>query len=163
MALATCTSCRQVNNVTERPGQPICGRCGWPLVAIDHPGTLIHPATPVRPWWTTLRGFLEYLRAERRLPPFIPYWRRLRTYRRAMKVYRIEYSARSEWERMYRELAFERLDGLTGAEFERRLAILFEQQGYRVSETPGSGDQGADLVLSCGESPKSRIAIQAKR
>lgn len=53
-----------------------------------------------------------------------------------------------------------RIDSMTGVEFEGFLASLFSKMGYAVEMTKGSGDQGADLVISkYGEI----IAVQAKR
>jgi restriction endonuclease len=60
----------------------------------------------------------------------------------------------------HKRLQFDQLDHLTGPEFEQRLAILFRHQGYSVELTKGSGDRGADLLLSMGN---IRIAVQAKR
>jgi restriction system protein len=43
--------------------------------------------------------------------------------------------------------------------FEAFLADVFRELGYTVEETKTTGDQGADLVLTCGG---RRIAVQAK-
>jgi hypothetical protein len=71
-----------------------------------------------------------------------------------------ERRAREDWIAIHKRLQFDQLDHLTGPEFEQRLAILFRHQGYCVELTKGSGDQGADLLLSNGN---IRIAVQAKR
>lgn len=53
------------------------------------------------------------------------------------------------------------IDDATGIEFERILSVLFNKLGYSsVVETPASGDQGADLVLT---KSGDRFVIQAKR
>jgi restriction system protein len=61
---------------------------------------------------------------------------------------------------IHKRLQFDGLKHLTGSEFEHRLAILFRHQGYSVTLTKGSGDQGADLLLA---KEHVRIAVQAKR
>lgn len=48
----------------------------------------------------------------------------------------------------------------TGAQFERYLAMLFRDLGYRVKTTPTSGDFGADLILTNQGGMKH--AVQAK-
>lgn len=68
--------------------------------------------------------------------------------------------ARADWMAIHKQLQFDHLAHLTGPEFEQRLAVLFRHQGYSVELTKGSGDQGADLVLS---NTTVRIAVQAKR
>ena len=50
------------------------------------------------------------------------------------------------------------VDRMDGHAFEHRLALLFDRLGYRVEDTPYSGDFGADLVV--GKDGK-RIAVQA--
>ena len=51
-------------------------------------------------------------------------------------------------------------DSMTGSDFEQFLGRLFGAMGFTVEETPASGDQGADLILSrTGE----RLVVQAKR
>jgi len=52
------------------------------------------------------------------------------------------------------------LDAMSGADFERYLALLFTKLGFRVQRTARHGDFGADLVTS---RKHERIAIQAKR
>jgi restriction system protein len=55
---------------------------------------------------------------------------------------------------------FDRLNSMSGIEFERALRQIFERDGWRVELTPRSGDFGADLVLS---KPGKRLVVQAKR
>lgn len=52
------------------------------------------------------------------------------------------------------------VDGMSGSEFEARLAALFADIGYAVVRTGASGDFGADLVL---EGVDGRTVVQAKR
>jgi restriction system protein len=54
---------------------------------------------------------------------------------------------------------FERLDAMSGPEFERAVAELFEALGHEV-ELIGGFDKGADLVLT---KEGERTAVQAKR
>lgn len=49
---------------------------------------------------------------------------------------------------------------LTGYEFEEYLKNLFEILGYTAIQTPSSGDQGADLILSKDD---EKIVVQAKK
>ena len=72
---------------------------------------------------------------------------------------------RAEWARQNAER--ERLRklrdywmNLSGIEFERELAALFQRRGYRVQSTPSSGDQGIDLVAR--KNGKTTI-VQCKR
>jgi restriction system protein len=52
------------------------------------------------------------------------------------------------------------IDVMGGVDFERRLAHLFSELGYRVERTRARGDYGADLVL---DKDGSRTVVQAKR
>lgn len=52
------------------------------------------------------------------------------------------------------------VDKMTGLQFEEYLRLLFLDSGYRVRETPKSGDYGVDLLL---DKDGRRIAVQAKR
>ncbi|PRX62862.1 restriction endonuclease [Cohnella sp. SGD-V74] len=52
------------------------------------------------------------------------------------------------------------IDKLEGLQFEQFLRKFFEKQGFKVTLTPGTGDQGVDLVLMNGN---RKIAVQAKR
>ncbi len=55
----------------------------------------------------------------------------------------------------------EDIDGMDGWSFETRMRQHFETMGWRVTQTPGSGDHGADLVLV---TPDHRtIVVQLKR
>ena len=49
---------------------------------------------------------------------------------------------------------------LSGIEFERELAALFQRRGYQVQSTPSSGDQGIDLIAR--KNGKTTI-VQCKR
>jgi restriction system protein len=51
------------------------------------------------------------------------------------------------------------IDQLDGYQFEGLLKILFEKMGYKTINTPLSGDQGADLVIT---KFNNKIVVQAK-
>lgn len=53
-----------------------------------------------------------------------------------------------------------RIDKMEGSEFEKFLAAYFENKGYRVKVTGGTGDYGADLVMKKGG---ETTVVQAKR
>jgi restriction endonuclease Mrr len=54
-----------------------------------------------------------------------------------------------------------RLNQMNGIEFERFMAELFRTKGYSKAQmTPGSGDQGVDLVLTAED---RKIVVQLKR
>ena len=79
----------------------------------------------------------------------------------AERVWQKREKARRESERLRRRAETERLKvertrrrrleahwmSLSGHDFERELATVYRGLGYRVKETPGSGDGGVDLVL----------------
>ncbi|WP_079523982.1 restriction endonuclease [Solibacillus isronensis] len=52
------------------------------------------------------------------------------------------------------------IDTMSGVQFEKFLHSYFSQNGYRVSLTKTSGDQGVDLILYKEE---RKIAVQCKR
>lgn len=52
------------------------------------------------------------------------------------------------------------IDRMSGIEFENFLKKFFEKRGFYVKLTPGSGDQGVDLIL---KKDNRKIALQAKR
>jgi len=52
------------------------------------------------------------------------------------------------------------VDYMSGTEFENFMANVFSKKGYPVQLTPGSGDQGVDLLLNIDE---RRVAVQLKR
>jgi HJR/Mrr/RecB family endonuclease len=52
------------------------------------------------------------------------------------------------------------IGGLSGPEFETYVGRILTKCGYRVSGTPATGDQGADLIA---ERDGRKIIIQAKR
>jgi restriction system protein len=54
----------------------------------------------------------------------------------------------------------EEIDKMDGFEFEHFLKPIFERQGYVTTVTQGSGDYGADLILSKGH---KKYVVQAKR
>jgi restriction system protein len=64
-------------------------------------------------------------------------------------------------ERRLRRAGIREIDDMDGPTFERRLAVLFRQLGYRVEVTGSArGDFGCDLVIVRGD---ERAVVQAKR
>jgi restriction system protein len=53
------------------------------------------------------------------------------------------------------------IDEMDGYKFEEFMKRVYEQLGYSVCQTPLSGDQGADLILTSKK--RTRIAVQVKR
>ncbi len=60
-----------------------------------------------------------------------------------------------------RTAGVDKIDVMDGWEFERRLEAHFVTMGWTVLRTPGSGDHGADLILTTPDHRK--IVIQCKR
>lgn len=54
----------------------------------------------------------------------------------------------------------ERIDRMTGEQFEIFMENFFRKQGFKVTRTPLSGDYGIDLII---ENDFSKIGVQAKR
>lgn len=54
----------------------------------------------------------------------------------------------------------EKIDKMSGDEFENYLFYVFLELGYRVEKTPCSGDYGADLIIV---KEKIKTVVQAKR
>src|SRR6476659_8040544 len=52
------------------------------------------------------------------------------------------------------------IDRMRGIEFEEVCAEIFRRNGFKVTTTKSTGDQGADLVL---EGSKERAVVQTKR
>lgn len=68
---------------------------------------------------------------------------------------------RARHERRLRALDLGGIDRMTGTEFERYVARLLHNEGYRaIKHTGRGGDNGVDLVASYGE---HRYSIQCKR
>ena len=171
--IVSCPSCGQKNRIADRSGLPCCGACQLPLPPIP-------PVRPARPVWISPLAFMRYFWEQRRYMAANRRFRRLEEERqcraeearqrqeeerrrRAQKERQRqeeEQRAREDWIATHKRLQFDQLGYLTGTEFEQRLAILFRHQGYSVKLTKGSGDQGADLLLSKGN---VRVAVQAKR
>lgn len=53
------------------------------------------------------------------------------------------------------------IDEMNGYKFEEFMKYVYEQLGYSVYQTPLSGDQGADLILTSKK--RTRTAVQVKR
>lgn len=62
---------------------------------------------------------------------------------------------------MLAKSGIEDIDTMSGWDFETRMRIHFEMMGWQVLQTPGSGDYGADLVLTSPDGRK--IVAQLKR
>ncbi|MBV6717255.1 restriction endonuclease [Paenibacillus chitinolyticus] len=54
-----------------------------------------------------------------------------------------------------------KIDRMTGKEFEAYLTVFFEDLNYKVQDTGGKGDRGADKIL-IDPSSGTRICVQAK-
>ena len=70
------------------------------------------------------------------------------------------YTYQQHQTQLLRQSGITDIDRMSGVDFERRLAILFQDRGYDVETTPATGDYGADLILNNGS---ERIIVQAKR
>lgn len=83
--------------------------------------------------------------------------------RRAEEARRREAEQRQKREEEERRRGFRTiadLQRLSGDEFERLVASLFEKDGYKVFRHGGSGDEGVDIVLEIGG---SKDVVQCKR
>jgi HJR/Mrr/RecB family endonuclease len=68
---------------------------------------------------------------------------------------------RKHVERKYREQSrLRRLQTLSWSEFELHVAAFYRRQGYRITMTPRSGDQGVDVIA---DGNGRRIAIRVKQ
>ena len=66
-----------------------------------------------------------------------------------------------EWLKAMLSAGISEIDGMTGVEFEERMAIHFRTCGFQVQMTRASGDFGADLILT--DSQAGRTVVQLKR
>lgn len=66
----------------------------------------------------------------------------------------------SEYEHKLLQSGIYQVDSMSGTTFEDYLATILKAKGYRVQQTPASGDYGADLILSANG---IKIAVQVKR
>ncbi|MEH6938320.1 restriction endonuclease [Bacillus sp. JJ664] len=73
---------------------------------------------------------------------------------------RINVEANKRTKLIKENISIEQIDLMTGIEFEHFLKSLFDKRGFKSVVTPGSGDQGVDLILY---KDGRKIAIQAKR
>jgi hypothetical protein len=101
-------------------------------------------------------GFVAWLGKLDRLQAMEERWGlvRRREAAEAAKRRRIEAMLHADWVR-------DKIHYMSGSEFERYMADVLRQKGYRVEETPLSGDQGVDLVLP--DLDGKRVVIQLKR
>lgn len=77
-----------------------------------------------------------------------------------LAVYIISIVKQSRYEKMLLQSGIYEVDSMKGSTFEDYLATLLKGQGYKVRQTPTSGDYGADLIISANG---IKIAVQAKR
>ena len=68
---------------------------------------------------------------------------------------------RRAWVRKMRYSRIYEIDRMTGKQFEQYLEVYFRDLGYKVDPVGGSGDKGADLILTASDG--RRILVQAKR
>lgn len=64
-------------------------------------------------------------------------------------------------EERLRKTALWDIDRMSGEDFERRIAVLLKDMGYRVRRTPLTGDYGADLIAENRQG--ARCVVQTKR
>ncbi len=86
----------------------------------------------------------------------IPGFRAHRCYTRALDVYQAQ---RAEYDAYRRRLSLEFWRSLSGLQFERECAALFQRMGHAVTLTPGTADGGVDIVLRSAEGV---TAVQCK-
>ncbi len=72
----------------------------------------------------------------------------------------LAYRIRSKIRRRYLGQGLNKIDKMTGEEFERFLYYHFEAAGYKALKIGQSNDYGADIILTKG---RTKIAVQAKR
>ena len=86
-------------------------------------------------------------RARTRLQKDKGFVSRIKLYEQAEAIYQARQAEVEEAQlRRHRQL-HDHWMSMSGPEFERELATLYRQLGYRVESTPTSGDQGIDLIL----------------
>lgn len=76
--------------------------------------------------------------------------------KKRFEVYKNQKNAYEYWQRKKKKDHWQRLSGHA---YEKALGNVFQQHGYEVEVTKGSGDEGIDLILT---SKNDRIAVQAK-
>ena len=86
----------------------------------------------------------------------LPGYRAYRRYTRAVDAYRAKLA---EYGLYRRRLSLEFWRSLSGLQFERECAGLFQRMGYAVTLTPGTADGGVDIVLRSAEGV---TAVQCK-
>ncbi len=60
--------------------------------------------------------------------------------------------------KFFKGITISKIDALTGDEFEDICSLIFKYAGYNVEKTGGSGDYGADLVIT----KRFKVVVQAK-
>lgn len=69
--------------------------------------------------------------------------------------------AQAEWNRYSSTIDFNKVDDMTGEDFELAVKIMYQNMGYQAETTPLTGDFGADVLVRIDEDQVS--AIQVKR
>ena len=72
---------------------------------------------------------------------------------------RVEVISASAKESLSKRYSLEAIDCLNGHEFESVVVDIFRHYGFQATKTKGSGDQGADVILTKNG---SRVAVQCK-
>lgn len=80
--------------------------------------------------------------------------------KQAQKMYKQHQKYQKQRHQNYNNITLAQVDRMTGEEFEYFLASLFTRMGYKVQNTPLSGDYGADLIL---QGQGGVTVVQAKR
>jgi len=106
------------------------------------------------------RAMRSKMKARFRPGKVVTDWVGLLTKYRSLKS-NLELEFRSYHESRRHEVSTEKLEGLSGTEFETYLARMLKERGFEdVRGTPASGDQGGDLIARRNG---RTIVIQAKR
>lgn len=66
------------------------------------------------------------------------------------------------YRRMLAGASIERIDKMSGEEFEDYLALLYRKHGFEVKTTPKTCDFGADLIVT-DKKKGTKVCVQAKR
>lgn len=91
---------------------------------------------------------------------FSPHWAP-RVYRTLKRLRQAGHTPSWLQQRRLRAIGFDKIDKMSGIEFEDRMYVYFKDIGWKAEKTPVSGDYGADLILTTPEG--NRIAAQLKR
>ena len=170
-----CAVCHRINWRTSAPLVEFCKHCGHPLVDADEIEHLVNlppappaPRPPRQPTGilTSLRLGREYQEYRTAEADFAADQKRyddaFRNWREQAFTVREAVVAESIWAAYHKRVPPEDVERMTGTEFEDFLGQLFAKMGYSVRNTPATGDQGGDLILTEPASNR-RVVVQAKR